>query len=58
MIAKDRSLDFGDESHTTPDGRKLTISALWRPAGADSYQTVSRRNELTGERVVTYKRID
>ena len=23
-------LDFGDETYTAPDGRKMTISTLWR----------------------------
>ncbi|HYJ82689.1 MAG TPA: SRPBCC domain-containing protein, partial [Allosphingosinicella sp.] len=52
MVPKGEDLDFGDQIYTGPDGRKLTISTLWRKAGADSYETVSRSGaDPTGSRV-------
>lgn len=52
-------LDFGDQSYTGPDGRKLTISTAWRKVGADSYETVSTSGaDPTGSRVVRYTRVD
>jgi hypothetical protein len=58
MVPKQGTLDFGDETHTRADGSKLVISTLWRRAGADAYEVVSRRNDVTGDRVVIYKRVD
>jgi len=58
MVPKGGVLDFGDESHTLPDGNKLVISTLWRPVGDASYEVVSTRNGVTGERIVTYRRVD
>lgn len=59
MAPKGEALDFGDETYTGADGRKLTISTLWRKSGPDSYETVSRSAaDPTGSRVVRYKRVD
>ncbi len=59
MAAKGEALDFGDETYTGADGRKLTISTLWRKVGADSYEAVSRSGaDPTGSRVVRYTRVD
>ncbi|MGZ8307590.1 MAG: SRPBCC family protein [Allosphingosinicella sp.] len=59
MSAKAEGLDFGDETHTGADGRKMTISTMWRKAGADAYETVSRSAaDPTGSRVVRYERVD
>jgi hypothetical protein len=59
MAATAEGLDFGDQIYTGPDGRKMTISTLWRKAGADSYETVSRAGtDPTGSRVVRYTRVD
>jgi len=59
MAAKGEELDFGDETYTGADGRKTTISTMWRKAGADSYETVSRSAaDPTGSRVVRYRRVD
>jgi hypothetical protein len=59
MAAKPDALDFGDETYTGPDGRKTTISTLWRKAGADAYETVSRSGaDPTGSRIVRYTRLD
>ena len=59
MAATPQGLDFGDETHIGPDGRTLTISTLWRRAGADAYETVSTNAaDPTGSRVVRYGRID
>jgi uncharacterized protein YndB with AHSA1/START domain len=52
-------LDFGDETYTGADGRRMTISTTWRKLGADSYETVSRSGtDPTGSRVVRYRRVD
>jgi hypothetical protein len=57
MAATSEGLDFGDQSYA--DGRRMTISTLWRKVGADSYETVSRSgNDPTGSRVVRYTRVD
>ncbi len=59
MAAKGDSLDFGDQIYTGADGRKTTISTLWRKVGADAYETVSTSGaDPTGSRVVRYKRVD
>ena len=59
MAARPDRLDFGNETHTGPDGRKMTISTMWRKAGADAYETVSTSAaDPTGSRVVRYRRID
>jgi hypothetical protein len=59
MAATSEGLDFGDQSYTGSDGRKTTISTLWRKVGADAYEAVSRSGEgPTGSRVVRYRRVD
>jgi uncharacterized protein YndB with AHSA1/START domain len=59
MTAKAEELDFGDETYTGADGRKMTISTLWRRVGADSYEAVSTSAaDPTGSRVVRYKRVN
>jgi hypothetical protein len=59
MTARPEGLDFGNETYTGPDGRKTTISTLWRKVGADAYETVSRSAaDPTGSRVVRYTRVD
>jgi uncharacterized protein YndB with AHSA1/START domain len=59
MAATAEGLDFGDETYTGADGRKMTISTMWRKVGADSYETVSRSAaDPTGSRVVRYRRVD
>lgn len=59
MAAKGDALVFGNETYTGADGRKTTISTLWRKVGADAYETVSRSGtDPTGSRVVRYKRVD
>jgi uncharacterized protein YndB with AHSA1/START domain len=59
MAATAEGLDFGNETYTGADGRKTTISTLWRKVGADSYETVSRSAaDPTGSRVVRYRRVD
>ncbi|HET9637721.1 MAG TPA: SRPBCC family protein [Allosphingosinicella sp.] len=59
MAAKPEGLDFGDETYTGADGRKLTISTMWRKVGADAYEAVSRSGtDPTGSRVVRYTRVD
>jgi uncharacterized protein YndB with AHSA1/START domain len=52
-------LDFGDQTYTGADGRKMAISTMWRKVGVDAYETVSRSGaDPTGSRVVRYRRID
>lgn len=59
MAPKGDSLDFGNETYTGPDGRKTTISTLWRKAGADAYEAVNTAGaDPTGSRVVRYTRVD
>lgn len=59
MAPKAGALDFGDETYVGPDGRKTTISTLWRKAGADSYEAVNTAGaDPTGSRVVRYTRVD
>ena len=59
MAATPEGLDFGDEIYTGADGRRMTISTMWRKVGADSYETVSRSGaDPTGSRVVRYSRVD
>ena len=41
MAPRADGLDFGNETYTGPDGRKMTISTMWRKAGADAYEAVS-----------------
>lgn len=56
MVAKADELDFGDESHTGPDGKTVTISTFWRKAGDDAYDAISRINGVTGDKIVRYRR--
>jgi uncharacterized protein YndB with AHSA1/START domain len=59
MAPKADALDFGNETHIGADGRKTTISTMWRKAGADSYETVNVSGSgPTGSRVVRYTRVD
>ena len=59
MVPKpDGSLDFGDQKHRRPDGSEMTIATEWRRPSPDSYESVSIVNGVTGDRSVTYKRID
>lgn len=59
MAAKGEGLDFGDETYVGADGRKMTISTMWRKVGADAYETVSTSGtDPTGSRVVRYRRVD
>jgi uncharacterized protein YndB with AHSA1/START domain len=59
MAAKPEGLDFRGETYTGADGRKTTISTMWRKDGADAYETVSRSAaDPTGSRVVRYKKVD
>jgi uncharacterized protein YndB with AHSA1/START domain len=59
MAAKPEGLDFGNETYTGADGRKMTLATTWRKVGAESYETVSTSAaDPTGSRVVRYTRID
>lgn len=51
-------LDFGDESYTDPNGRRITISTHWRRIGDDAYEAVTASTELPSmNRTVRYKRV-
>jgi uncharacterized protein YndB with AHSA1/START domain len=59
MAAKADALDFGNESYVGADGRKTSISTVWRKAGADAYETVNTAGaDPTASRVVRYTRVD
>ena len=58
MVAKGKTIDFGKEVHTRADGSKLTISTVMRILGPSAYEVVSIQNGVTGDNVVTYRRID
>jgi uncharacterized protein YndB with AHSA1/START domain len=59
MAPKGDALDFGNETYAGPDGRKMSISTMWRKAGADAYETVNTSGaDPTGSRVVRYTRVD
>jgi hypothetical protein len=59
MAAIPDGLDFGNETHSGPDGRKTTIATKWRKAGADAYETISTSGAgPTGSRIVRYGRVD
>lgn len=59
MAPTPEGLDFGNETYTGADGRKIAISTKWRMVGADSYETVSTSAaDPTGSRVVRYTRVD
>ena len=59
MAPRPEGLDFGDQSYTGADGRKMSISTMWRKVGADAYEAVSTAGaDPTGSRVVRYRRVD
>ena len=58
MVAKGKTIDFGKEVHTRAAGSKLTISTVMRVLGSAAYEVVSIQNGVTGDSVVTYRRID
>jgi len=59
MAPKGDALDFGNETYTGADGRKMTISTMWRKVGPNAYETVSTSAaDPTGSRVVRYRRVD
>lgn len=52
-------LDFGDESYTDPNGRRISISTHWRRVGDDAYEAVTVSPELPSlNRTVRYERVD
>ena len=59
MTPRDGDLDFGDEVFNGTDGKEIKISTLWRRSGNSAYDAVTRSAFMpTGQRVVTYKRVD
>lgn len=52
-------LDFGDESYTDPNGRRISISTHWRRIGDDAYEAVTvSREQPSLNRTVRYRRVD
>jgi uncharacterized protein YndB with AHSA1/START domain len=52
-------LDFGDESYTDPNGRRISFSTHWRRVGDDAYEAVTVSPELPSmNRTVRYQRVD
>jgi len=59
MVPKDGALNFDNEAGKGADGHPLIFQTVWRPVGANSYQTASMENGAAStDRVVTYKRVD
>lgn len=59
MIPRPGLFDFGDQSYTGPDGRKLTMSTVWRRIDERTYEArTTSANNPTGERIVRFTRID
>jgi uncharacterized protein YndB with AHSA1/START domain len=51
-------LNFGDESYTSPNGRRISLSTHWRRVGDDAYEAVTVSPELpTMNRTVRYERV-
>ena len=51
-------LDFGNETYTAPDGRRLSISTVWRRVGDDAYEAVtSAPGAPAMNRTVRYQRV-
>jgi hypothetical protein len=59
MVPRPGLLDFGAETYTGADGRRLTLSTVWRRIDERTYvaRTTSANNP-TGDRVVRFTRID
>ncbi|HEX8654634.1 MAG TPA: SRPBCC domain-containing protein [Allosphingosinicella sp.] len=58
MRPRDGLLDFGDESYTDPQGRRVTISTRWRLAPT-VYQAFTTSATLPSmNRIVTYERVE
>jgi len=59
MVSKDGALNFDNEAGRGADGRPLTFQTVWRPVGANGYETASVQNGVVAtDRIVTYKRVD
>lgn len=51
-------LDFGDESYTDPNGRRISLATHWRRVGGDAYEAVTVSPELPSmNRTVRYQRV-
>ena len=51
-------LNFGDESYTAPNGRRVSISTHWRRLGDTAYESVTSSPELPSmNRTVRYDRV-
>ena len=59
MRERDGLLDFGDEVHTSRDGRETRIATTWRRVGDNAYEArITSSADPTGSRVVRYTRLD
>lgn len=56
--ASEGRLDFGDESYTDPEGRRITVSSHWRRVGDDADEAVSASPQSASmNRTVRYVRV-
>ena len=59
MTPRPGLLDFGGETYTGADGRRLTLSTVWRRIDERSYEArTTSANAPTGDRIVRFTRID
>ena len=59
MVPRPGLLDFGDETYTGADGRRLTVSTVWRRIDERAYEArTTTANNPTGDRVVRFTRVD
>lgn len=59
MKAGTDRIDFGDESYTGADGRKLSFSSHWRRVGSDVYEAVTvSPDDASLNRTLRYRRVE
>lgn len=58
MRPREGRLDFGDESYTDPQGRRITISTHWTQAPASYEAVVASPQAPSMNRTVRYARVD
>jgi hypothetical protein len=58
MTAEGDRLNFGDESYTGPDGRKISFSTTWRRVADDAYEAVTTSPQSPSlNRTMRYQRV-
>jgi hypothetical protein len=59
MVPKPGILDFGEDSYTAPDGRRISFVTYWRKVDDTTYEMVTTSKASTGgEKVVRFSRVD